>query len=102
ERIQIVRFRRTSVTFYGTCNSGTLREILAKGPEMDVADGQTPARAMIAIIDGNYAEAERVLAASSRQDFQDIDFSLYYPKTWFEAMIARAKGDAARAKIGRA
>src|SRR5439155_754667 len=97
EQIPIVRFRRASATFYGTCNSGPLREILAKGPEMDVAGGQTPARAMLAMIDGNYAEAERVLAASPRQDFQDIDFSFYYPKTWFEAMIARAKGDAARA-----
>ncbi len=97
EQIPIVRFRRASATFYGTCNSGPLREILAKTPEMDVAGGQTPARALLAMIDGNYAEAERVLAASPRQDFQDIDFSFYYPKTWFEAMIARAKGDAARA-----
>ena len=39
----------------------------------------------------NYAEAERVLAASPREDFQDIDFSFYYPKAWFEAMIARDK-----------
>ncbi len=97
EQFPIVRFRRASATFYGTCNSGPLREILAKTPEMDVAGGQTPARALLAMIDGNYAEAERVLAASPRQDFQDIDFSFYYPKTWFEAMIARAKGDAARA-----
>ena len=71
--------------------------MLAKTPEMDVAGGQTPARALLAMIDRNYAEAERVLGASPRQDFQDIDFSFYYPKTWFEAMIARAKGDAARA-----
>src|SRR5213595_465904 len=97
EDVPIVRFRRASCVFSGTCNSGPLREILAKGPEMDVAGGQTPARAMLAMIDGNYAEAERVLAASPRQDFQDIDFSFYYPKTWFEAMIARAKGDSARA-----
>jgi tetratricopeptide (TPR) repeat protein len=49
------------------------------------------------LIDGNFAEAERVLAASPREDFQDIDYSFYYPKAWFEAMIARAKGDSARA-----
>jgi len=97
EQFPIVRFRRASATFYGTCNSGPLREMLAKTPEMDVAGGQTPARALLAMIDRNYAEAERVLGASPRQDFQDIDFSFYYPKTWFEAMIARAKGDAARA-----
>jgi tetratricopeptide (TPR) repeat protein len=49
------------------------------------------------LIDGNFAEAERVLAASPREDFQDIDYSFYYPKAWFEAMIARAKGDSAGA-----
>ena len=97
EQIPIVRFRRAAATFYGTCNSGPLREMLAKTPEMDVAGGQTPARALLAMIDRNYAEAERVLGASPRQDFQDIDFSFYYPKAWFEAMIARAKGDDARA-----
>jgi TolB-like protein/Tfp pilus assembly protein PilF len=97
EHVPIVLFRRASATFYGTCNSAPLREILAKAPEMDVAGGQTPARAMLAMIDGNYAEAERVLAGSPRQDFQDIDFSFYFPKSWYLAMIARAKGDSARA-----
>jgi TolB-like protein/phage shock protein PspC (stress-responsive transcriptional regulator) len=97
EQIPIVRFRRASAIFYGTGNSGPFREILTSAPEMDVAGGQTPARVMLAMIDGNYAEAERVLAASPLQDFQDIDFSFYYPKSWFEAMIARAKGDSARA-----
>jgi tetratricopeptide (TPR) repeat protein len=93
EQFPIVRFRRASAIFNGTCNSGPLREILASAPEMDVAGGQTPVRVMLAAIDGNYAEAERVLVASPRKDFQDIDFSFYYPKAWFEAMIARAKGD---------
>jgi hypothetical protein len=60
---------------------------------MEFAGGQTPARVWMAMLDGNYSEAERVLAASPRKDFQDIDFSFYYPKAWFEAMIARAKGD---------
>jgi tetratricopeptide (TPR) repeat protein len=51
----------------------------------------------MAMLDGNYAEAERFLAASPRQDFQDIDFSFYFPKSWYQAMIARAKGDSAGA-----
>jgi tetratricopeptide (TPR) repeat protein len=97
EQVPIVRFRRASQIFYGTCNSGPLREILAKTPQMDVAGGQTPTRAMLAMIDGNYAEAERVFAASPLKDFQDLDFSFYYPRAWFEAMIARAKGNSARA-----
>jgi tetratricopeptide (TPR) repeat protein len=64
---------------------------------MDVGGGQTPIRVWLALVDGNFDEAERVLAASPRQDFQDIDYSFYYPKAWFEAIIARAKGDSAGA-----
>jgi tetratricopeptide (TPR) repeat protein len=64
---------------------------------MDIGGGQTPVRVFLALIDRNFADAERVLAASPREDFQDIDYSFYYPKAWFEAMIARAKDDSAHA-----
>lgn len=64
---------------------------------MEFAGGQTPARSWMAMLDGNYAEAERVLTASPRQDFQDIDFSFYFPKSWYQAMVARAQGDSVRA-----
>src|SRR5205814_7065790 len=47
--------------------------------------------------DRNYREAEGFLTASPREDFQDVDFSFYFPKSWYEAMIARERGDAARA-----
>ncbi|HJY19840.1 MAG TPA: hypothetical protein VJ278_01515, partial [Chthoniobacterales bacterium] len=57
---------------------------------------------MFALIDRDFAEAERVLAVSAREDFQDIDYSFYYPKAWFEAMIARAKGDSATAAFSAA
>jgi TolB-like protein/Tfp pilus assembly protein PilF len=97
ERTPIVFFRRASALFYGTGDSKALRDVLAKNPDMDVGGGQTPARVWLALIDRNFAEAERVLADSPRDDFQDIDYSFYYPKVWFEAMIARAKGDSARA-----
>ncbi|MGZ5003581.1 MAG: tetratricopeptide repeat protein [Chthoniobacterales bacterium] len=97
ERTPIVFFRKASAPFNGTGNSTELREVLANNPEMDVGGGQTPVRVFLALIDGNFAEAARVLAASPREDFQDIDYSFYYPKAWFEAMIARAKGDSARA-----
>jgi tetratricopeptide (TPR) repeat protein len=60
---------------------------------MEFAGGQTPTRVWMAMLDGNYTEAERVLVASPRQDFQDIDFSFYFPKSWYQAMISRAKGD---------
>ena len=98
ERTPIVFYRRASAIFNETGNSTELRDVLAKNPELDVGGGQTAYRVMFALVDGNFAEAERVLAASPREDFQDIDYSFYYPKAWFEAMIARAKGDSARAR----
>src|SRR5438552_736053 len=97
EQAPIVRARRASCMLWGTGDFGPLRDILAKFPDMEFAGSQTPARAWMAMLDGNYAEAERVLAASPRQDFQDIDLSFYFPKSWYQAMIARAKGDSARA-----
>ena len=97
EQTPIVRFRRATAILYGTGDTGPIREILTKYPDMEFAGGHTPFRAWMAMLDGKYAEAERLLAASPRQDFQDIDFSFYYPKSWYQAMIARAKGDSARA-----
>jgi TolB-like protein len=97
EQVPIVRYRRALNWLYGTGDTRPIRDILAKFPDMEFAGGQTPNRVWMAMLDGNYAEAERVLVASPRQDFQDIDFSFYYPKAWFEAMIARAKGDSAGA-----
>jgi len=97
EDVPIVRFRRASCAFSGTGDSGPLRDILAKSPEMEFAGSQTPARVLVAMLDGNYAEADRALADSPREDFQDTDLSFYFPKSWYEAMIARAKGDSARA-----
>jgi TolB-like protein/Tfp pilus assembly protein PilF len=97
EQTPIVLFRRASSILYGTGGAGPIREILTKYPDMEFAGGQTPARVWMAMLDGNYAEAERLMAASPRQDFQDIDFSFYFPKSWYQAMIARAKGDSARA-----
>jgi TolB-like protein/Tfp pilus assembly protein PilF len=97
ERTPIVFFRRDSALFYATGNSTGLRQVLSENPDMDIGAAQTPIRVFLALIDGNFAEAERVLAASPREDFQDVDYSFYYPKAWFEAMIARAKGDSAAA-----
>jgi TolB-like protein len=97
EQTSIVRYRLASNRFFWTGDSTLLRAVLAEAPDMDVGGRQTPARVMLALADGNYSEAERVLAASPRQDFQDIDFSFYYPKAWFEAIIAREKGYSAGA-----
>jgi TolB-like protein/Tfp pilus assembly protein PilF len=97
EQTPLVQFRRAWALFNGTGNSKPVREVLASSPDMDIAGGQTPARMLFALLDGNYAEAERVLAASPLTDFQDIDFSFYYPKAWFEAIVAQERGDSAEA-----
>jgi tetratricopeptide (TPR) repeat protein len=52
---------------------------------------------LMAMIDRNYVGAEKFLADSPLKDFQDIDFSFYFPKSWYVAMIARDKGDSASA-----
>jgi TolB-like protein len=96
EQTSIVEFRRASCLYSGTGDSKPLRDILRKFPDMEFAGSQTPARVLMAVLDGHYAEAERFLAASPLQDFQDIDLSFYFPKSWYQAMIARAKGDSAR------
>ena len=98
EDTPIARFRQASAIYWGTGNSKPLRDSLAESPTMDIAGGQTPVRVLFALIDGDRAEAERVLATSPRSDFQDIDFSFYYPKAWFEAMIARDNNDEVRAQ----
>ena len=97
EQTPIVWFRRASSILWGTGDTGPMRDILTKYPDMEFAGGQTPVRSWMAMLDANYAEAARVLTASPRQDFQDIDFSFYFPKSWYQAMVARAKGDSAGA-----
>jgi len=97
EDVPIVRFRRANCVLNGTGNTGPMRDILMKSPEMEFAGSQTPVRSWMAMLDGNYAEAERVLVVSPREDFQDVDLSFYFPKSWYQAMVSRAKGDSARA-----
>ena len=97
ETVPIVYFRRASSIQSGTADIGPLRNVLTKYPDMEFGGGQTPARVWISMLDRDYARAEKFLADSPRKDFQDIDFSFYFPKSWYEAMIAREKGDAAKA-----
>jgi hypothetical protein len=44
---------------------------------MEYAGNQTPARVWMAMLDGNYVEAERFLPLHLN-DFQDIDLSFYF------------------------
>jgi tetratricopeptide (TPR) repeat protein len=86
--------------FAATGNRDKLRTALAAAPSnSDNGGGQTSLRILLALMDHKYDEAERVLAASPRQDFQDIDYSFPFPRSWYEAIIARARGDKEKARI---
>lgn len=91
-RIGIVDFARTG-------RLAKLEATLAAVPaDSDVDGGWTPVRVLVALAKGDFEGAERALAASPREGFQDVDFSYYYPKAWYAALISRARGDEEKAK----
>ena len=92
-REPIALIRRAALDFGETGDPATLRAALAAAPDVDVGGGETSWRVLIAMMDRNYDEARRVLAASPRADFQDVDFSFYFPRAWYEGLIARAEGN---------
>lgn len=96
-REPIALIRRAALDFGETGDPTTLRAALAAAPEVDVGGGETSWRVLLALIDSNYDEARSVLAASPREDFQDVDFSFYFPRAWYEAVIARAEGSSEKA-----
>ena len=96
-REPIALIRRASLDYGETGDPTSLRAALAAAPDVDVAGGETSWRILLALIDHNYGEARRILAASPRDDFQDVDFSFYFPGAWYEALIARAEGDKMKA-----
>ena len=90
----IIFVRKGAIQFAQSGDVSYLRAALAAAPpDLDVGGGETPIRILIALIDRDYDAARKALAASPRQDFQEADFSLYYPRAWYEAIIARAAGD---------
>ena len=94
EQNPLVHFRQAGMEYYRSGDPRPFAKFLAEAPlELDYAGSWTPPRVWMALIDSNYARAEEVLAASPRPDFQDLDLSFYYPKSWFQAMIALRKGD---------
>jgi TolB-like protein/Tfp pilus assembly protein PilF len=60
---------------------------------IDPGSGLTALRVLAALIRGDYAAASAALAASTQTYFQDVDFSFHYPRSWYEAQIARAAGN---------
>jgi serine/threonine protein kinase len=78
-----------------------LRAALAEAPPTwECGGSETSLRILLALIERDYDGAAKILAASPRADFQDIDFSFSYPRSWYEAIIARAAGDNEKAKQG--
>jgi TolB-like protein len=92
--VPIATVRREFVRFAATGDLDVLRRALAHTDrKLDVGGGETPMRILLALVDRDYAGAARVLAGSPRETFQEVDFSFYYPRAWYEAIIARAAGD---------
>ena len=90
----IIFVRKAAIQFAATGDPSYLRAALdAAPPDLDIGGGETPLRILLALIDHNYDRARQVLAASPRSDFQEVDFSFYYPRSWYEAIIARSQGD---------
>lgn len=86
--------RIAEIQFAATGDAAKYRAALAAAPaDLDVGGRETPARILTALIDRDYESAARILAASPREEFQETDFTFYYPRSWYEAMIARARGD---------
>jgi TolB-like protein/Flp pilus assembly protein TadD len=97
--LPIIHLRREAISFSKSGEVEVLRKALAKVPAgLDVGGGETPLRILLAMVEHDYARANQELAASPRETFQEIDFTFYYPRVWYEAIIARAAGDTDQAK----
>jgi TolB-like protein/Tfp pilus assembly protein PilF len=90
----ILKLRIAIIEFAANADVPAYRAALEKVPaDLDVGGGETPQRILVTLAERDYAGAWAALAAAKRADFQDVDFSFYYPRAWYEALIARAEGD---------
>jgi tetratricopeptide (TPR) repeat protein len=90
----VLLVRRANIIYAASGELAPFRAVLeAAPPDLDVGGGETPLRIWVALAEGDYARARQVLAQSPRSDFQEYDFTYYFPRAWFEARIARAEGD---------
>ncbi len=101
----VIHLRKEYIRFAASGDIGIAKRALAATPsDLDVGGGSTALRILVALAEQNYDGAAQALAASPREDFQEADFSFYYPRAWYEAVIARSRGDqeTARAKFAEA
>ena len=83
-------------------DTGPLHAVLRKIPgDFDPGGAVTTVALRVSLIEGDYAEAERVLKASRYERFNDTGVGgaagvfdgCTLPKTWFEGLIARGRGE---------
>jgi len=97
-RTPIIFVRKGIIQFAATADLSYVRKALAAAPpDLDIGGAETPMRIMLAMMNHDYDGARQALADSPRRDFQEPDFSFYYPRAWYEAVIARGQGDRDRA-----
>jgi protein kinase/serine/threonine-protein kinase len=95
----VIPVRAALVDFARNGSTDKLRTALAEAPSTwECGGSETSLRILLALTDRDYDGAAKILAASPRADFQDIDFSFSYPRSWYEAIIARAAGESEKAK----
>ena len=95
----IVAIRTGVIEFAVTGSAEKLETALAASPPgFDVAGGDTPLRVLVALLHHDYDAAARALRQSPLSELQEVDLSFYYPRSWFEGVIARAKGNDEEAK----
>ncbi len=92
-------FLLAAIDFAETGDTEKYRVALAALPlELDLGGGVVPQRILMALAERDYEGAHRILAASPSERFQEIDFTYFYPRSWYEAVIARAQGDPERTR----
>jgi len=89
----ILRLRIAAIEFARSADVDRFEAALKEAPaDLDIGGSETPLRILVALARRDFAGAHRALAASNRSEFQDVDFTFYYPRAWYEGAIARAEG----------
>ena len=94
-----MHLRREFIRFAATGDPEILATALAQAPPRSMSAAAKRRSAFFShSLEHDIAAAARTLAASPRDTFQEVDFSFYYPRAWYEAIIARAAGDEEKAQ----
>ncbi len=95
----VLKLRRAAIAFLIDGEIAPFRAMIeTASPELDIGGGTTPWCILAALAEGDFAGARQVLTLSPRENFQETDYSFYYPRAWYEAEIARAQDDEAGAR----